>query len=613
MQKIIKRCISALFAVSMLPFPAIGSPTALAASEQTESAAGAAVSEEAVPTAETASTVTETTATTATTAETTVTTTTTTVPAPLPDPVFTAEFEEGYPTGDTVLHLKLLENTGIHAIGLSVCLPEILSADAGEEDVCAFALSDAFDAENLFTYYNSESHVLSVVCAGMDPAATDEELGSITLHIAEEAESGKKYPVTLLLSSLALADGREYALIERTVNFIPAETPLRTLSETDLTVNDIGEPIQLTLSPEPPAGSCKWESSNPEKVSVDENGQILCLQEGYAEITVSCEKRTYTCKVTVRFDRSLNCEEMRAADDGETMQLSLEPAPDTILNWESSAPDVLSIDENGVATAHKNGEVTILVRTEYFEYAFPFRVIIPREISAISHTFSERGETMQLSLTPAPLDPVQWTSDDMEIAAVAEDGTVTPLKNGSTFIRAVCEGKEYTCMVNVNFPYALNFTDYAVRKAGEGVSLTLLPKEDATPAAEWISSDPTIAEVDQDGNVTVLRKGEAVIYCVAGGKTYNCHVMLMPYMLGDVDQNSTVDVADAQLALQYYTDLLTQKPGVLAAQQRLAADINADGVIGLEDVMAILQYSTEVLAHKSPTWEEILSRFVPSE
>ena len=168
-------------------------------------------------------------------------------------------------------------------------------------------------------------------------------------------------------------------------------------------------------------------------------------------------------------------------------------------------------------------------------------------------------------------------------------------------------------MVNVNFPYALNFTDYAVRKAGEGVSLVLLPKEDATPAAEWISSDPTIAEVDQDGNVTVLSKGEAVIYCVAGGKTYNCHVVLMPYLLGDVDQDGTVDVADAQLALQYYTDLLAQKPGSLAAVQRLAADINEDGVIGLDDATAILQYAAEELAQKSPTSEKILSNLAPLE
>ncbi|MBQ8922022.1 MAG: Ig-like domain-containing protein [Oscillospiraceae bacterium] len=563
----------------------------------------------------TTETTTETTSetTTETTSETTTETTTVTTAVPLLDPVLDAEFDEGYPTSDTVLHLKMHDAPGISAIGISVTLPEILTADAGEGDVCTFTLSEAFDADNLFTYYNAETHVLSIVCAGMDTAAEGEELGSITLHIAEAADFGKQYPVKLMLSSLALADGREYALIERTVSFVPAESPLRTLSETELTVSAVGEPIPLSLSPEPPAGSCTWVSSDPETVSVDENGQAVCLQEGYAEITVTCEKRSYTCKLTVRFDRSLNADTMYANDDGDTLQLALKPVPDAALTWASSDPSVLSIDENGLAAAHRGGEVTVQVSSDVFEYAFPFRVVILREISELSHTFSERGQTAQLSLIPAPLDPVTWTSDDPEIAEVAEDGTVTPKKNGSTLIRAFCEEREYTCMVTVYFPYSLNFTDYAVRKAGEGVSLALLPKEEGMPEAMWQSSDSTIAEVDQDGNVTVLRKGEAIIYCVAGGKTYTCHVSLLPYLRGDVDMNGEVDIADAQLALQYYTDLLALKPGNLAALPRLAADVNEDSVIGVEDASAILQYVTDVLAQKTPSWEEILSRSAGSD
>ena len=580
--------------------------TSAAATETT----AAATAPDTILTAET--TTTETTATETTTTETTTTetttteTTTTTAPVVLPVPELTAEFEPGIPTGDTVMYVKLLEHTGVQAIGISVVLPEVLSADADESGTCMLMFSDAFDEENTFTYYNAESHTLSLVCAGMDASSEETEVCRIPLHIAEEAEWGKEYPVKLLLSSLALSDGRTFTDIESQVQFVPEESAVRTLSETAIAKNEAGESVQLSLSPAPPEGSCRWESSNPEAVSVTEDGLITFLKEGYADITVTCEKRSYVCSVVIRFNRSLNCETIEAKDNGDTFQLALEPAPDVPVQWESSDTAVLSIDENGLAAAHRNGTVTVRVFSDSFEYVFPVSVVIPREISESTCRLTERGKQHRLSVLPAPPDEIQWSSDHPEIASVFSDGTVIPLKNGKTVIRAVCEQIEYTCEVTVKFTYALNFTDVAFKNAGEGVALALLPKDDEMPAVHWQSSDPEIASVDGEGNVTVLKKGEAVIYCVADGVTYTCHVTLLPYLRGDVDSSTVIDITDAQLTLQYYTDSLAMKKGALRAHQLLAADVDENGIVDLDDATMILAYFTENLAQKEPTWEDII-------
>ena len=518
-------------------------------------------------------------------------------------------FDEGFPTGDTVMHIMLRNNTGLNAVSFAVALPEILSADPQENQTADFQPSDAFSGQNFFSYYNEDASRLAIGYSNVEAGAPNEELGSIRLHISEEAKFGAKYPVQLILSSLVLDDGRSYSGIETQTDFIPAESPLRSLSEKSLNFKELGVQSTLTLSPEPPEGSCVWESSNPEVASVS-NGVVSALKEGVATITVVCQKRIYSCNVTVKFDRSLTPVSMENVNQGDTVQLALTPAPAEPIRWSSSDPAVLSIDENGIATAHRNGTVTVQAVSGTLEYAFTFPVTIPRKLNATSYLFTHREQSFKLTLSPAPEEAPVFRSSNSQIVSVSEDGTVTPLQNGTAVI--ICESEEvsYPCEITVQFPYQINFTDYAAKKQGDGISLGLLPKDDNTPVPIWGSSDPEVASVDENGQVTLLKEGEAVITAVADGYTYSCHVSLLPYLLGDVNENGVVSVEDAQLTLLYYVEQLIGKTGGLTAHQQLAANVYDESKIDLTDACIILNYATNILAGNTPKWENVIAAYL---
>lgn len=61
-------------------------------------------------------------------------------------------------------------------------------------------------------------------------------------------------------------------------------------------------------------------------------------------------------------------------------------------------------------------------------------------------------------------------------------------------------------------------------------------------------------------------------------------------MLGDIDANGAVDLADVILALQVCANITTSPPPTINAE----ADVNGDAKIGLEEVIYDLQIVSEI-------------------
>ena len=78
---------------------------------------------------------------------------------------------------------------------------------------------------------------------------------------------------------------------------------------------------------------------------------------------------------------------------------------------------------------------------------------------------------------------------------------------------------------------------------------------------------------------------------------------------GDVNEDGTVSVEDAQLALLAYVESMTGQSTGLTAQQELAADINGDKQVSVEDAqMILLYYVSNTLSGEAITWEELLGK-----
>ena len=234
----------------------------------------------------------KTTTTQTTTSETTTTTTTTAAP------VLALKFTEGFPGGDTVMKLTLNNNfTGLRAFSCTITLPDGLTPDVPEPETAAFTAGKALNAATTFAFYNAETNTVSVVYAADKAGAVSSDLGSMVLHIAPDAEVGAMFKVRAVPEILADGSGNSMSAKRVTAAFTPNAPLQRTLSSESLIITP-KMTYQLSLSPNPPAGSCKWSSTDPDIISVSADGEIQPLHAGQATISVSCETLDYHCLVT---------------------------------------------------------------------------------------------------------------------------------------------------------------------------------------------------------------------------------------------------------------------------------------------------------------------------
>ncbi|MGL4608006.1 MAG: chitobiase/beta-hexosaminidase C-terminal domain-containing protein [Eubacteriaceae bacterium] len=170
--------------------------------------------------------------------------------------------------------------------------------------------------------------------------------------------------------------------------------------------------------------------------------------------------------------------------------------------------------------------------------------LVEREISLTGISLNKTKLTLELgeeeTLVPqfqpentTDLKGVTWTSSDTNIVGVDGNGKVTGLNPGTATITAtsvVNPEIKGTCEVKVN-PIKLESISLS------RTALTLI-KEDSshlnviyhptnafvTESVLWTSSDPSIATVDNDGNVKAIEKGTTTITATIEGKTATCKV-----------------------------------------------------------------------------------------
>lgn len=165
-------------------------------------------------------------------------------------------------------------------------------------------------------------------------------------------------------------------------------------------------------------------------------------------------------------------------------------------------------------------------------------VVDVSEVSVSPTTLSlVAGDTANLTATVSPSNAtdktVRWSSSNSLVASV-DNGKVTAVAEGSANITATAGGKSATCEVTVTAKI-IPVTDISIEPAsvsievGETTKLTaMVSPSDATNATvTWSSSDQTIATVD-NGTVSAIKEGTAIITATAGDKSATCEVAVTP-------------------------------------------------------------------------------------
>lgn len=245
--------------------------------------------------------------------------------------------------------------------------------------------------------------------------------------------------------------------------------------------------------------------------------------------------------------------------DGYQLHVSKTPSDAEVnLFWDTNDSYVANVSSNGYVTANHPGSTSVYVTdTKSGKRGYCYVTVKSRQLQYISLSPS----SMQLNwngsqyftarLTPENADvSLSWKSSDEMVAEVNQQGRVTAKqKNGTTTITVTDAktGKKATAEVTVQkvVPSSVSISPPSVtlpvgdsRKLSCSVSPT-----DAIYTVSWESDKPTIAQVDQSGNVTAKAKGKAKIMVrTDNGKTATCEVTVPP-------QPSSISVKPTQIEL----------------------------------------------------------------
>ncbi len=176
---------------------------------------------------------------------------------------------------------------------------------------------------------------------------------------------------------------------------------------------------------------------------------------------------------------------------------------------------------------------------------------------------------------------VKFSSDSEQVAKVDQYGTVTGLKPGTANITVTTlNGKTATAKVKVIDGIALgeNTTTVLLNNV---MKLNVLVPENVS--VTYKSSNPKVAQVDSNGNVTAKSLGKTTITITSSNnKKVEVEVNVIKYQKGDLDKNNIVNANDAAIALDLY------KYGNVSEEELQIGDMDNNGIINANDAALIL-------------------------
>lgn len=188
-----------------------------------------------------------------------------------------------------------------------------------------------------------------------------------------------------------------------------------------------------------------------------------------------------------------------------------------------------------------------------------------------------------------------------------------------------------------------------IHQIGATLQLYYLGEKDEVP--QWVSTDDSIATIDQDGVLTAVSEGSVIVGALVNQKFYKLTITISvpkttaettipietettdlttmttepvtttvittttlpdPYETGDVDGDSIISVDDAVHILTYYARRAAGYTTFFSESAHLndlathAADVNGDDVISVEDAVAVLTYYAKTASGRQSSWADII-------
>lgn len=181
----------------------------------------------------------------------------------------------------------------------------------------------------------------------------------------------------------------------------------------------------------------------------------------------------------------------------------------------------------------------------------------PTEVYASSVEISEKptnldlGEEFNIKYSVYPDSAINkditWSSSDESIALVDSEGLVTTHGIGTTVITATTSNDKTTSFeltVNEVIAESLNIKDKPTNMTNAKkipLYVNLLPKNTTSKEIEWTSSDPSVAEVNESGNLKALSPGTVTITATQKNISDSFELIVEPIIPSSIEIASDID------------------------------------------------------------------------
>jgi len=316
-----------------------------------------------------------------------------------------------------------------------------------------------------------------------------------------------------------------------------------------------GENYKIEYEIEPFNATSKrvtWESSNPELVEVDEDGNLIINSNASGEVTITAKSKVGKAQASFKVKVEKIDNEIKVVgvalntnsltlEYGKRSKLVATITPSNAANknvtWTSSDPSLVTVDSKGniKAVGNKDGSATITVKTADGGYTASAKVTVKgKKVTGIKldkTTVSLKyGTSLKLTSTISPSNAanknVTWTSSDSSLVVVDSNGNVVAASNkdGEAIITVKTADGGYTASAKVKvikLDTTIKVTSIKVDKStinlkyGESakVTATVAPSKATNKNVIWTSSNASLVTVDSSGNIKAVgnKDGSATV------------------------------------------------------------------------------------------------------
>lgn len=299
----------------------------------------------------------------------------------------------------------------------------------------------------------------------------------------------------------------------------------------------IGDSLDLSASIKPKNvddPSIVWSSSDEGIATVDQNGHVKALAKGDVTIYAKAAngvKGKKTLVVKEKYVKKVELSENTLdllLQETHTLVATVTPTDATHpeITWSSSDPSVVEVSENGTVYAVGSG-TAVVTATSTNGIAASATVsvteIIAERIEIVGDSQFYLNEAAALTADIYPENTtnkdVVWTSSDSSIAHIDENGNLKCLAPGIITITAIQKDVTTSVQIEVKIkPVEQIDIQSSVKNANKlsveksmMLTATVYPDDATYRDVSWKSSDPAIAIVDANGNVTAIAPGDVII------------------------------------------------------------------------------------------------------